>query len=80
MIAYRVSNTNADRKGLSCFVRVYADNVKIGEVAINKHNPLAYIRNHPGSKHRSNLLKQCVENGMSEQLFNELVLGVNYAV
>lgn len=66
---YKVSNTNwTVRDGVMTknAVRVYRDKIKIAEVFPTTTNPLGYLKNHPGSKYRSSLIKQLRKNDVEE--------------
>jgi hypothetical protein len=68
-MSYRVSNTNSTNGGLS-HVRVYdSAGILIAEQAINKRNPLGYIRSVANSKHKRELYSQCVPHVMSHDDF-----------
>jgi hypothetical protein len=65
---YDISNTNSTNGGPS-FVRVYNQGMMIAEQAINKRNPLDYIRDVVNSKHKRELYEQCIAGGMDEDEF-----------
>jgi len=54
---YSVSNTNSSARQRAA-VRIYHNNIKIAEVFPTSHNPLNYIRTHPKSKYRLDLIEQ----------------------
>lgn len=65
----RISNTNSTNGGPS-YVRVYdSANNLVSEQAINKRNPLGYIRSVVNSKHKRDLYAQCVPVAMSRDEF-----------
>lgn len=64
MTTLRVSNTNSSGKNETA-VRVYNNNILVGEVFPKTRNPLAYIVRHNG-QYRKSLIQQCAEGGVSE--------------
>lgn len=70
---FLVSNTNCNSRQRSA-VRVYDENnALIAEQFINKHNPLAYVRERSNSKHIDSLFEQCMSNSsMSVDEFNTI--------
>lgn len=71
LMKHRTSNTNSTNGGPS-YVRVYdSANNLVAEQAINKRNPLGYIRSVVNSKHKRDLYAQCIYGGMSHDVFVE---------
>lgn len=67
---FSVSNTNGNKRQRSV-VRVYDESGKmIAEQFINKHNPLAYVREHSTGRHYAELKQQCLTGGMTEKEFS----------
>ena len=60
---YKISNTNGNAYARDA-VRVYEDGLKIAEVFPPSQNPLGYIRRHPGSKYRLQLVEQLKSAGV----------------
>ena len=57
---YSVSNTNASRAQavIGNFVRVYDRGELVAEVEVSSRDPLQYLRRHPGSAYRAELVRQ----------------------
>lgn len=60
----KVSNTNGKR-GRRDFVRVYLNGALVAEVSPRSRNPLGYLRAHPASKYRAELLRQLNARGIA---------------
>lgn len=70
---FTFSNTNSNSRQRSC-VRVYKEGEGLIHTQyINKHSPLGYVREHPGSKHRAEIKAACLSHGMSEQEFESVM-------
>lgn len=54
---YKVSNTNSNGSNKSA-VRVRKDGILLAVVYLSQRNPLGYIRSHPNSNYRAQLVAQ----------------------
>jgi hypothetical protein len=61
-----VSNTNSSGKNKTA-VRVYKNNILVGEVFPTARNPLAYLRAHQKSKYNTELFNQLKSAGFTQE-------------
>lgn len=61
-----VSNTNSNGSNKTA-VRVYKNNILVGEVFPTARNPLSYLRAHPKSKYNTALFNQLKYSGFTQE-------------
>lgn len=68
---YKVSSTNSNGSNRSA-VRVRKDGVLIAEVFLSQRNPLGYLRKHPNSNYRAQLVAQMLARGESMENIQQI--------